>query len=161
MKKLIAILLSLLTVFGCAFAIGCGEKEPEKTEEPTSMTYNGVLSNSAALDELALGADIAVVDTAYANYYINALNHNEITILSGADFTFEKEEIVAACKKDSDIADYLTAPIFTTSVSIVVKTADVEKFTTYESMKSAKFVSVKDSKAETLLKGDINTKIFG
>lgn len=316
MKKLFTLFIALvLGLISCFSLVGCGEKEPPQPEEPTSMTYNSVLSSSAALDELGLGADIAVVDLAYANYYINALNHNELMILSGEDFTFAKEEIVIACKKDTDIDDYINAalyamqenkyqielnnhndveynlndivsdfgmascllsinepsikidtnpaegsawakisqlncglvaensstgniqilpfveqghyggydgihslvaksifsiypqkgtashsfkainwenrkdvidsgevdllfgnftkesigaddfdfsvPFLTNSTAIVIKTADKEKYTTYESMKSAKFVAVAGSKYETLLKGDINAKIFG
>lgn len=316
MKKLFTLFIALvLGLISCFSLVGCGEKEQPQPEEPASMTYNGVLSWSAALDELAQGADIAVVDLAYANYYINALGHSELTILTGKDFTFADEQIVAACKKGSNIDEYITAalyemqqnkqkielnnkdeveynladiaghfgmssrlltiseptvkfdtapesgsdwtklnqlkvgftaegnatgniqilpfvevghyggydgihslitksicsvykfsgtnpytfenvkwddrktaiedgtvdvlfgnftkdsigsddfdftvPFLTNSTAIVVKTADAEKFSTYASMKSAKFVSVTDSKAETLLKGDINSKIFG
>ena len=300
-----------------AVPMGENVKEIDITKVFANPNQPRKVFDAAALDELGLGSDIAVVDLAYANYYINALNHNELMILSGEDFSFAKDEIVIACKKGSDIDDYInaalyamqenkykiklnnnseveynlsdivsdfgmagcllsinepntkintepsngsawsslsqlkvgftaegnatgniqilpfvevghyngydgihslvsksicsiynekfagvkpytfdnviwenrkdainngtvdillgnftkesidaddfdfTVPFLTNSTAIVIKTADKEKFTTYASMKSAKFVAVSGSKHETLLKGDINAKIFG
>lgn len=54
-----------------------------------------------------------------------------------------------------------SVPYISNRQVIVIRTADKDKYNAFNKMKSAKFTAAKDSEGETLLKGDINKKIFG
>ena len=101
--KFVCLIIALLTA---VFPVSC-KKDDVKTE------YFAFPSWEAALYSVEDGSfDVAVVDSIYANYYINTLNHDKLTILKGDDFRFLSEEYSIATKKGSNVTDYLNAAIY-------------------------------------------------
>ena len=86
--------------------VSCKKEEERKT-------FFAFPSWEAALYSVEDGSfDVAVVDSIYANYYVNTLGHDTLAVLSGEDFSFFNEEYRIATKKGSNVVDYLNAAIY-------------------------------------------------
>lgn len=117
MKKLFTLLLAVLFTFTASISLVACNKDNDDTpptpDVPTSMTYTSYKTQDGALAELASGsADIAVVEKTSFDYYVKISDSSDLMILDGADFTFESENYVMACKKDSNVDNYINAGLY-------------------------------------------------
>jgi ABC-type amino acid transport substrate-binding protein len=114
MKKLFSIFIAVMLTFSACIGLSaCNKGGDDTPTEPTSMTYKSYTTQKAAIDEIiSKTSDIAVVEKAFIDYYLNSNKDAELTILTGEDFTFESEQIVMAVKKDSNVDDYINAALY-------------------------------------------------
>ena len=105
MKKLFAtIIVSILSVF--CFA-SCGTKTD-------SLDYNSCDTQSKSLMEVKSNmADIAVIDSVMANYYMSKSNFSDLKVLDGNDFIFDSEYYAIGFRKGSNAADFINYALYT------------------------------------------------
>ena len=106
MKKLLTILLTaILAVMACVGLTACGDDKIKYTKSTDQL---------GALTEVKAGtSDIAVIDSVMANYYVSKSNFSDLTILTGADFTFENEYYAIGFRKNGNTKDYINYALYT------------------------------------------------
>jgi len=106
-KKIKKLLCIFFAVIMATLFLSCKEEEKEQTKFYAFPSWEASLYS---VEDSSF--DVAVVDSIYANYYVYTLNHNDLTVLSGEDFIFEKEQYRIATKKGSNVDDYINAGLY-------------------------------------------------